>query len=158
MLRIWKGTEVEGFEQGKETLFICSDRPLNFEFVKKIILQEQVDRVYLGAGRLRFPRFEWAEGDFKFIDFCKKNHIQVIIETEPVYINDLINYLDYATILLSIRLPYFNCNNIRNINLKLDDFSNVRIFGNDLYVDTNLKKLQTSGLFEDIDKIVYEED
>lgn len=158
MLRIWKGKEVEGFEKGKDTLFICSDKPLDYELIKNIILQQQSDRIYLGAGRLRFPRFDTVQNEINFINFCKKNNIQLLIETEPVYINDLINYLDYATILLSIRLPYFNFSLIKDINLKLDDFKNVRIFNNKLFVDTNLQKLQNSGLFEDIDKIIFEEE
>ena len=73
MLRIWKGKEVEGFEQGKETLFICSNEPLDYNFIKSIILKEQIDRLYLGAGRLRFSRFKTVQDDFEFINFCKKN-------------------------------------------------------------------------------------
>lgn len=157
MLRIWKGKEVEGFEQGKETLFICSDKPLNYEFIKQIILKEQSNRIYLGAGRLRFPRFSTVEHDIQFVEFCKKNNIQILIETEPIYINDLINYLAYANILLSIRLP-FNFSTIKDINLKLDDFKDVRVFDNKVFIDTNLQKLQASGLFEDTDEIIYEEE
>lgn len=157
MLRIWKGKEVEGFEQGKETLFICSDRPLNYEFIKEIILNEQVNRIYLGAGRLRFPRFSTVTDDLNFIEFCTRNNVQILIETEPVYINDLINYLAYAHILLSIRLP-FNFSTIKDINLKLDDFKDVRVFDNKVFIDTNLQKLQASGLFEDTDEIIYEEE
>lgn len=155
MLKIWKGQELEGFEQQVDTLFICSNSYLDFNFIKKFIKDNSVNRVYLGAGRQRFKGFGNYKSDKKFVDFCKQNNIKLIIETEPNYLVDLLYFLNYAEIILTIRLNSFKINNIYDIKLKLDDYSTARIFNNNSFIDTDLSQVSDNRYSSDI--ILYEE-
>lgn len=157
MLKIWKGPEMEGFYLGEITLFVCSDKKLNLDKLINILSDNNdISKVYLGGGRQQFKGFETKGDANAFISYCKTRNIKLTIETEVAYLNDLKDYLEYAEIIVTIRIEDFEIKNIHDIKLKLDDYKFVRIYDNWHYYTTDLSDVVDNKY--SCDEMIYEED
>ena len=157
MIRIWKGPEKEGFDLDEMTLFICSNEKLNLDNLIEIINNNNdIVKIYLGAGRQKFKGFTTQKDDIKFKAYCKSHNLKLTIETEFENLKYLIDYLNYAEIVLTIRTTYFKINDVKDIKLKLDDYDTARIYDNVIYFDTDL--LDVSDNRYSCDEIIYEEE
>lgn len=157
MLKIWKGPEKEGYELGEMTLFVCSDEKIDFWKLLNIIdNNNDIAKIYLGAGRLQFKGFETAKDNIRFKAYCKSHNLKLTIETEVEDLKYLSDYFNYAEIILSIRTTTFKIEDVKNIKLKLDDYNIARVYDNLIYFDTDL--LDVSNNKYSCDKIIYEEE
>ena len=156
MVKMWIGPEMEGKSIGIDTLFIQTNKLLNINTVTEIINKYNIKRVYLGGGRLDFVGFEDSK-DQQFIDFCKLNSIELLIETSLTNLLTLTTYLEYATIIITVRDNNFKIADFKNVFFKLDDYDNCILY--DLltaksYI-TNLDSVKDNKY--DCDKIILEE-
>ena len=142
MLKVWKGPEMEGASLGITTLFICSNTQLQYKDIQEFLVRDDISKVYLGAGRQDFLGFVSTEDFVLFKNYCINNSIAVTIETTPNSLPLLINFLDFAEIIITIRntdIPVTS-----NILLKLDDYKTARLFDNRSYYDTDLSDVSSN--------------
>lgn len=142
MLKVWKGPEMEGALLGITTLFICSNMQLQYKDIQEFLVQDDISKVYLGAGRQDFLGFVSTEDFVLFKNYCINNNIAVTIETTPNSLPLLINCLDFAEIIITIRNA--NIPVTSNIVFKLDDYKTARLFDNHNYYDTDLSDVNSN--------------
>lgn len=154
MLKVWKGPEMEGALLGTITLFICSNTQLRYKDIQEFLVQGDISKVYLGAGRQDFLGFV-SEADFiLFKKYCMDNSISVTIETTPDSLPLLTDYLDFAEIIITIRNA--NIPVTSNIVFKLDDYKTARLFDNHSYYDTDLSDVSNNRY--SCDTVLYEKE
>ena len=145
--RVWVGPELEGFDQGINTLFIEGEY-LNSTDVIDYLQQTNCKRLYLGAGGkgiielLNIPRLR---------KYCEENEIEVVAEI-PIDLFNIcdINIFKYCHIILTAKgekSKYIN-------QFKTDDRKQVDVFNLKVSAKTDLSTLN-NGLF-DLDTLIYE--
>ena len=101
MLKIWKGPEMEGNSLNETTLFVCSDAKLKLNNLRKVIESNpDVSKIYLGGGRAPFYGFTSTKDNSLFKLYCKTHNLKLTIETEFRDLDNLIDFLNYAEIIL----------------------------------------------------------
>lgn len=157
MLKIWIGPEMEGKDKGIETLFVQSDTLLDYNKLIQLLRENNVKRVYLGAGRTPYPGMQTDSGEFIFINYCNQNNIRIVIETKPQHLYLLSNFYSSAEIIVSIfssLLPN-TMKLIKGIDFKLDNYKDTIVFNADNKYHTSLDTL--NGVTYDCDRIILEE-
>jgi hypothetical protein len=156
MFRVWKGPELEGFDKGIITLFVASDNIINESIIINQLELNNIQRVYLGAGRTPFPGFNNTR---TFIDYCSNNSIKVIIEVDGIKSllqaeTDIIKE-DIVVPIYTFRVQ--GSNNIVKDNslFKYDDYNQVIVFKNSQSSYTDLDTL--NGMVFEADTILIDQ-
>lgn len=154
MLKIWSGPEMEGVSLGERTLFICSTEKIDYSAVKNFVLESDISKVYLGAGRENFLGFTDDNLVKEFRQDCIAKNASITIETTPENVPNILAYLPFCEVIIVIRDPIISVD--FNVKLKLDDYKTARIFDNSKYYDTDLSDVSDQRY--SCDTILYEED
>lgn len=155
MLKVWKGPELEGFDKGIVTLFVASNTVIDETIIIQQLINYDIHRIYLGAGRTAFPGFNSIK---TFINYCIDNNVTVLIEVDllkPLLISET-NIIEehIVTPIYTIRANSTDVTLKKNSLFKYDDYSNVIVFKHNQSAHTNLDNLH--GMVFEADTVLID--
>lgn len=151
--RVWFGPELEGYDKGKNTLFVEGLVPKAGDIIKLYHeatekTGKRIDRIYLGAGGIGLTEVV----NFSSLSyFCLTNSVKLVAEIMaeqlPLCEEDI---LYSCEIILTLK-----GNKSNRVNyLKIDDYKHVSVFKLNEYEVTDLSDLD-NGMFSQ-DVLIYE--